>query len=167
MPFSLLRKRSIKNKRSIDGYGNICKPCYREKVKQLTMKYSQQTYHPKTTECSQCHTRKSLSEFPRDKTRKHGVRGTCKTCTIQNRHIYLEHLEMERLIQANSPVEKECCECHQVKPIKEFHWSSVKDFLGGKRRKNKQWGTREKPSFERRNCRFQIRFRPHSSPLRK
>ena len=115
----------VKNKRCADGYRYICKSCYnektREEAKRRTIKNSQESHHPNTKECSQCHKRKPLSEFPHDKTRRYGVRATCKTCTTQKRHIYLKLLERERLRQAHPPKEKKCSECHQVKPIQEFY----------------------------------------------
>ena len=83
-------------------------------------------------ECCKCHEIKEVSEFSKDKSKKDGIRTTCKECD-NKRHseeYYKQNVNKERIQQRGiirnyddngNLISKECSKCHEIKEVSEFN----------------------------------------------
>lgn len=69
--------------------------------------------------CRVCNQTKPISEFVKDKAYKNGYRDECKECKDNRIKGYLKKWEEERL-KTTLPKEKECQDCHQIKPVSDY-----------------------------------------------
>ena len=74
----------------------------------------------KEKKCNSCHQVKPLSEFDKDSAYKDGIRPLCKDCKKKKIEGLVSQWAEEREKKTNLPTEKECKDCHQIKPISEF-----------------------------------------------
>jgi len=70
--------------------------------------------------CTKCHQRKPLSEFDKDSAYTDGVRPLCKDCKKKKIRALTDRWTQERGKKTDLLTEKECKDCHQIKPMSAF-----------------------------------------------
>jgi hypothetical protein len=70
--------------------------------------------------CNKCHKHKPLSEFDKDTAYKDGFKHICKECKKKEKKALMDRWARERENRTDRPTEKECKNCHQIKPINAF-----------------------------------------------
>lgn len=70
--------------------------------------------------CNTCHQHKPLSEFDKDSNYKDGIGPLCKDCKKKKNQALTDRWAQERKTRTDLPTEKECKDCHQIKPIDAF-----------------------------------------------
>jgi len=133
-----------KNKRMKDGLEPLCKEC--RVAKRQKVKLGHAAARSKVTEktCNNCSETKTVDHFTKDGSLADGYRADCNECRAGYRLEKAEEYSQIHKTQEPELKEKECLQCHDVKPIDDFgykkHKKSGKDSICKKCASNNQLG---------------------------
>lgn len=113
------------NRRSKDGFSDLCIPCTNERhnrwVERVNARRKNQIIKPTALkECSICHTLKPLSSFSKNKTTLDGHSQMCTSCVIKVREENATVWSSERKEKGVIVREQRCSACERVLPISMF-----------------------------------------------
>jgi hypothetical protein len=112
-----------------------------------------ETISQQSKECNRCHRVLPLSQFDRDKAFGSGHRPVCKDCKKKRINALLDRWAHDRAKGTDLLTEKECKDCHTVKPISAFgldkHHKSGTSHICKECKNDRQQLLREKWKHER------------------